>query len=381
MKRSDYSRIAIELDQEAGDSKGSIMLCCGKDLKPRPIKWLWQDWLALGKFHLLAGSPGQGKTTIAMSLAAIVTAGGCWPDGSHSKPGNVLIWSGEDDYSDTLMPRLIGAGADLSRVFFVKGTQLRGSIRPFDPATDLQAMQNVVIQTGGVSLIVIDPISTAIVGDSHKNAEVRRGLQPLVDMAISMNATLIGITHFSKGGQGGDPSQRVIGSVAFTAVARVVLVAARVKGKDGFYKHILARSKSNIGPDHGGFEYHVIQENVLPEIIASKVEWGQPVEGSARELLNDSDESTNNNESDTVVRLLKAVLMGDHWTNATDARKGLIEAGYTDKQIWNASKKLKVIRKKNGMNGGWCWRLPIPDGIDFSPEDSEDSFAQKVESL
>ena len=42
-----------------------------------------------------------------------------------------------------------------------------------------------------------------------------------------------------------------------TAVARVVLVAARVKGEDGADKRILARSKSNIGPDNGGFEYHL----------------------------------------------------------------------------------------------------------------------------
>jgi hypothetical protein len=63
--------------------KSTVVLTCGADLTPEPVQWLWPDWLALGKFHLLAGAPGQGKTTIAMGMAATVTIGGRWPDGSR----------------------------------------------------------------------------------------------------------------------------------------------------------------------------------------------------------------------------------------------------------------------------------------------------------
>jgi len=62
-----------------------VVLTCGTELTPEPVCWLWPNWLALGKFHLLAGAPGQGKTTIAMSLAATVTIGGRWPDGTRCK--------------------------------------------------------------------------------------------------------------------------------------------------------------------------------------------------------------------------------------------------------------------------------------------------------
>jgi hypothetical protein len=76
-------------------------------------------------------------------------------------------------------------------------------------------------------------------------------------------------------GQGMDPAQRVVGSVAFTAVARVVLVAAKVKSlEDGQDARILARSKSNIGPDDGGFNYHLEQCEPLPGIHASRIAWG-----------------------------------------------------------------------------------------------------------
>jgi len=159
-----------------------------------------------------------------------------------------------------------------------------------------------------VRLIVIDPVSTAVAGDSHKNTEVRLGLQPLVDLATTINAALLGITHLSKGGQGSDPAQRVIGSIAFTAVARVVLVAARDKGEDGADKRILARSKSNFGPDNGGFKYHLAQVEALPGIRASRIEWGQAAEGSARDLLTDPAEQDDGTDHADAVSLLKAEL-------------------------------------------------------------------------
>jgi MoxR-like ATPase len=99
--------------------RDGVILVNGADLKPEPIRWLWDAWLARGKLHILAGAPGQGKTTIALAFAATVTSGGRWPDGARSAAGNVLVWSGEDDPADTLLPRLMAAGADPKRVFFV----------------------------------------------------------------------------------------------------------------------------------------------------------------------------------------------------------------------------------------------------------------------
>jgi len=374
---------ATSLDKGSTDyfKKNRIVLTCGSDLTPEPVQWLWTGWLALGKFHLLAGAPGQGKTTIAMGLAATVTIAGRWPDGTRCEAGNVLIWSGEDDYADTLLPRLIAAGADRSRIYFVGGTRVGSEVRPFDPATDTPILQDAIAKIGSVSLIVIDPVSTAVSGDSHKNTEVRRGLQPLVDLAASINAALLGITHLSKGGQGSDPAQRVIGSIAFTAVARVVMLAARVKADAGDDKRILARGKSNIGPDNGGFEYHLAQVEALPGINASRIEWGQAVEGTAQELLTDPAEQDAPDQADAV-SLLRAELTADCLTSANLAIKPLKDAGFSKKQIWTASKKLKVIRRKgsDGKADGWYWRLPgtVPEDS-ISREGSQDSPFSKQE--
>ena len=365
-----------------------VVLKCAADLTPSPVRWLWQYWLALGKLHILAGAPGQGKTTLALGMAATVTIGGRWPDGSPSTAGNVLIWSGEDDPADTLLPRLLAAGADRAKCFFIEGARRDGEVVPFDPARDLRQLLAAIEQIGGINLLVIDPVVSAVAGDSHKNTEVRRALQPLVDLAAACDCAVLGITHFAKGGQGTDPTQRVVGSVAFSAVARVVMVAAKVKG-DGETKdaRILARTKSNIGPDGGGFHYFLEQSEPLPGIHASHIAWGKAVDGTARELLTDPEEQTENEETNDACELLRAELDAVFWTNSEQAAQPLKSAGFSKKQIWQASKKLGVCRKKDGMKGGWLWRLPSAPGAraeDSSPEDSaedsEDSSLRNRES-
>ena len=197
-----------------------------------------------------------------MAMAATVSMGGKWADGSKCEAGRVLIWSGEDDPADTLAPRLLAAGANVQRCSYLTGKRSKdGQAQPFDPAHDMPQLEAALRKMGGVDLLVIDPVVSAITGDSHKNAEVRRGLQPVLDLAAAQKCAVLGITHFSKGGQGADPTQRVIGSVAFSAVARVVLVAAKAKDKEGKEVRILARSKANIADDSGGFEYYLELEH------------------------------------------------------------------------------------------------------------------------
>ena len=35
--------------------ESGVMLLKGSDLTPEPVRWLWRDWLAQGKLHILAG--------------------------------------------------------------------------------------------------------------------------------------------------------------------------------------------------------------------------------------------------------------------------------------------------------------------------------------
>lgn len=337
-----------------------VVLKCATDLLPSPVRWLWQYWLALGKLHILAGAPGQGKTTLALGMAATVTIGGRWPDGTGCAQGNVLIWSGEDDPADTLLPRLLAAGADRSKCYFIEGARRDGEVVPFDPARDLRQLLAAIESIGGIKLLVIDPVVSAVAGDSHKNTEVRRALQPLVDLATACDCAVLGITHFAKGGQGTDPTQRVVGSVAFSAVARVVMVAAKVKAEgEAKDARILARTKSNIGPDGGGFHYFLEQAEPLPGIHASHVAWGKAVDGTARELLTDPEDAPDDDGEksalETAMEFLVEILK-DGSAPSKYVESEAKEAGISQRTVRRASEVLRV--KKRKMNDAWYWLKP-----------------------
>ena len=357
-----------------------VVLTRGSDLRAVAIAWLWRFWLALGKLHILAGPPGSGKTTIAVAIVATVTCGGRWPDGSRCEPGNVLFWSGEDDPADTLLPRLIAAGADPSRVYFVTGSRIGGEALPFDPARDLVQLTAQAERIGDVRLLVVDPVVSAVLGDSHKNTEVRRALQPLVDLGSFLNAAVLGISHFSKGTAGRDPTERVTGSVAFGAVARIVMVAAKVKNEDGDDdRRILARAKSNIGPDDGGFEYVLEQVEALPGIPASRVLWGKAIDGTARELLTEPDAEAGGEDHDDrrdAGDFLRE-LLADGAISSKQIKIDATEAGFVWRALHRAADRIGVIRRKNGMKGGWFWSLPK---MSLSPEDVEGANLSELAS-
>ena len=173
----------------------------------------------------------------------------------------------------------MACNADLSRVHFVeKCRNPDGTLRAFDPSTDMQVLQQQVENMPDLSLMILDPVLSAVGGDSHKAAETRRGLQAVVDMTAARNVAILGITHFRKGGSGTDPAERVIGSQAFVALARMVLIASKVDDPDNpkAMKRIVARAKSNISADDGGFEFHLEQSEVKPGI------WAQAFHGAAQ---------------------------------------------------------------------------------------------------
>lgn len=390
---ADTSRLAREAVQreidraqvfrpEAPPPPDGVMLTCGSELTPEPVRWLWPGWLALGKLAILAGAPATGKTTIALAVAATVTTGTHYPDGTRAPLGDVLVWSGEDDAADTLLPRLLAAGADRRRVYFVGHVRERGEVRPFDPATDIPPLLQAAKRLPDLKLILVDPVVSAVAGDSHKNTEVRRGLQPLVDFAAEAGAALLGITHFSKGGQGSDPASRVVGSIAFTAVARVVLVAAKVKDDEGNERRILARSKSNLGPDDGGFAYSLEPCEPLPGIYTTRCVFGEAVAGSARDLLAEPEpesSASRGQQSEAVQFLREALATGT--TPVSTLKAEADEAGLTWKTIRTASEKLGVRKVKGGMNAGWYWSLPVTEDAPKVPKEAQDAHQKNVGTL
>ena len=357
------------------DAPPYVELIRGDDVKVEAVNWLWRGWLAAGKMHLIGGQPGTGKTTIALALVATVTSGGRWPDGTQAERGSVAIWSGEDDVADTLAPRLLAAGADMSRVRLVAGIRDKGQRYPFDPANDCEALGAALADVDDLRLLIIDPIVSAIAGDSHKNAEVRRGLQPLVDLARLHRCALLGVTHFTKGTAGREPVERITGSLAFGALARMVMVTAKRDGEEGAPPtRFLARAKSNIGPDGGGFVYDLRQGELPnhPGIEASSVLWGAALEGSARDLLADAErrEDADDVTMDTGGFLRDLLRVGPR--PAKEIYREAEAAGFSRDAMKRAKRKVGAVAVKLGMDAGWVWRLAPTEGSGSRAEECEE---------
>lgn len=134
---------------------------------------------------MLAGAGGCGKTNLAIALAAIITSGGVFPDGTHSEEkGEVIILSMEDDPDDTIQPRLIANGADASKFFMIDDiTNEKGEKITFDPLRDMRLIEDILKVNSNIKLLIVDPIVSLVSGDMNKANDVRRSLQPLVELA------------------------------------------------------------------------------------------------------------------------------------------------------------------------------------------------------
>jgi hypothetical protein len=346
--------------------KRSITLVQCSTIEAKPITWLWNGFIPQGKLTLLAGAGGTGKSTLAFNFAATVSNAGAWPDGSRcNDASNVLVWSSEDDAADTITPRLMAVGANLSKCGIISGAIDENGMRcPFDAARDMEQLREATQQIGKVSLLIIDPIVTAVTGDMHKANDVRRSLQCIVDFAAATNCAVLGITHFAKGTAGKNSAERVIGSQAFAALARMVLVAAKEEESD---RRVFTRAKSNNSIDTGGFNYSIEAIELQSGIVATRVIWGESLEGSSRSILAKVEGDVK--EDGEKLRAAKQFLI-EMLTNGSAPAKELLKYaregyGISEDTLRRAYKEIgtKPARVGFGSNGAWMWALPFANPL------------------
>ena len=210
-------------------------------ITPRRVAWLWRGYLALGKVSIMDGRPGLAKSTMTLDITARVT-GGDMPDGSVGLgyPANVIVITAEDDWEDTVVPRLMAVGAGLSRVF---------------PFYDLSMPDGCgrleeVIDEYGARLVVVDPLVAFVPGkyNLYRDQDARSVLRPVADVMARTGSAFLGLRHVNK--NVGSPAQdRGTGSVG--------IGGATVQSHRGSY------------PGQGGF-HGARQHQEQPMAIAAK---------------------------------------------------------------------------------------------------------------
>ena len=95
------------------------------EISEEEVNWLWKPYIAFGKITVIQGDPGNGKTTLALAIAALVSKRQQMPTGgAPAFIGNVIYQSGEDNPQDTIKPRLVACGADCSKIAFIEAASL-----------------------------------------------------------------------------------------------------------------------------------------------------------------------------------------------------------------------------------------------------------------
>ena len=329
----------------------------------KPVRWLWRDRMPLGELSLLAGREDIGKSTISYTLAAWITTGTM--KGQHlGSPRAVLVAASEDSWEHTIVPRLMAAGADLDLVYRVDVITSDGFDGSLDLPADLVQLENAA-KAVGAALLLLDPLMSRLSStlDSHKDADVRRALEPLVSLAHRTNMTILGLIHVNKG-DGRDALTSIMASRAFSAVARAVLFA--VKDPEDETRRILGNVKNNLGrSDLSTFSYRIVGELVAETedgpVTTGKVEWIGKSDRSIREVLVDAHDAGREamQPGEDPVGWLRDYLesQGGEKASGSVKRAGK-EAGFSNAIMNRAANKLGIVFRNEGYPRIAIWCLP-----------------------
>jgi hypothetical protein len=360
----------FQSDEDIG-SKTGLVVVRASTVKIKPIKWIWPGILAAGKFVLLAGDPGLGKSQVSLFICSVISNGGQWPVSGeiYNEKDNILILSAEDGNNDVIVPRLKAVKADLERIHIIEAVKTEdGKEKTFDLSNDVEKLEKLAMLVDNVKMIIIDPIS-AYLGkiDSHRNTEVRNALNPVIKFCEEIGACLLCVTHLNKGGGSGNALSRVTGSIAFSAAARASFVITR--DPDNPDRRLMLPLKNNLAKDTHGFAYK-IEEKEVSGIITTCVAWeSDKINLSAEEVL-----TTQGGKAENKLfaeEFLREELKDGFEIPSNELYKRAEEHGISPKVLWNTKDKIGAKACKKGFNKGWVWYLPIVT-------DNEDSQNTKI---
>jgi len=335
----------------------------------RGIRWLWSGRFAMGKLGLIGGLPDKGKGLISADMIARTTKGAQWPCNEGEAPkGNVILFTAEDDISDTVIPRLTAAGAELERVHIIgMARDPNGSPRMFNLATDLPLLQQKLDEIGGVTLVVIDPVSAYLgVGkfNNSSTTDVRGVLSPLTKLAEEKAIAIIGIMHFNKKNDVTNAMLRIADSLAYVAAARHVYVV--VDDAENEKARLFVKAKNNLAPDAHALRFLVGVEKVghdeglAEDIWAPRVLWdSEHVKVTATEAMEAesarSGSRTAKREAEEFLRSKLALgpLPADDIIEEAD------QLGISKRTLDRAKRDLAVkVSKEKKIGGKWHWEMP-----------------------
>ena len=129
----------------------------GHETETVPVSWLWKPFIPYGKVTIIEGDGGDGKTTMILTIAALLSQGQRPPTlyrgqllpSETVEPLATFYLTNEDEISDTTLVRFLRAGGDPHR--FAYNAELE------EHMTMTEENLLYVIEETHARLIIIDP--------------------------------------------------------------------------------------------------------------------------------------------------------------------------------------------------------------------------------
>lgn len=357
---------------EDDDISFQLVTRSAADYQMEELSWLWPQKIPKGKMILYTGKPDCGKTICTLDVVARASKGADWPDGSKNENGaiKVLLASSEDDPADTLVPRLVAAGANLENVEIVVGTYATHTTKEGEPGRkalkslnlkrDARMLIDAIRAYPDIQLLVLDPIISYFGdADTNKDKDVRPIMDELKKTCEKSGLTIIGIIHSNKRSDV-DAVHKVSGAGSLAAAVRAVWGFSRDTEDRKLYH--MAHVKGNLTKDKAGLDYRI--EEAIVQVDGKdtghpKVVWGERFEGDADDLLAAGREQKD--KSDYKITIAKAYLR-TAVTYPIKAKELYERAEQAEGLTSNNLKKAKVKLQDDGFHivakqhhDGWWW--------------------------
>ncbi len=201
---------------------------------PPPVPWVIEGLVVRGALTVLNGREGEGKSLLAMALAAGVALGENQA-GLDCHTGKVLIVDTENGAYETHR-RVHALGLPGSVEMFEPDDGKR-----FDLRTDLADLESLLVDHRP-DLLVLDSFRTLWAGEENDSGDVAKVLDPLRNLVRKHQAGTILLHHSGKG------SGSYRGSSAIGASAELGFTLAREEGDDDPDRRSLACWKCRPAP-------------------------------------------------------------------------------------------------------------------------------------
>ena len=316
--------IAETITIKVSESEEMVPMLCYEDIEQTSVKWLWFPYIPFGKLTIIQGNPGEGKTYFAMMLTAACTNRKLFPNMEDIEPFNVIYQTAEDGMGDTIKPRLIEAGADLSRVMVIDDTE--EALTLSDDRIEKAVRQN------RVRLVIIDPVQAFIGADVDMNRanEVRPVFRKLGMIAEKTGCAIVLIGHLNKS-SGTQSTYRGLGSIDIMAAVRSLIFIGKVR-KDPTTR-VLIHEKSSLAPPGETMAFKLGDEEGF--------RWVGAYEISADELLDGKEGKATETKLERGAKLIRELLADKKEISIRELDEKAKEQGISGRTMRDVRSRMK----------------------------------------